>query len=203
MRTYLYATVFITGMTTLAVEFAASRLLGNYFGASNLVWASIVGLILIYLTVGYFFGRSFGLTVLPEYGTFFKILCWGSFAVGLVPVIARPILSIASRAFDALQVGVMAGSFIVVLILFSVPITLLGTASPFAIRLAITDPRTVGVTSGRVYAISTLGSFIGTFLPVLILIPWLGTFRTFLFFSLITLITALIGLAMTKTNGLP
>jgi len=199
MRTYLYATVFITGMTTLAVEFAASRLLGNYFGASNLVWASIVGLILIYLTVGYFLGGRWA-DRSPEYGTFFKILCWGSFAVGLVPVIARPILSIASRAFDALQVGVMAGSFIVVLILFSVPITLLGTASPFAIRLAITDPRTVGVTSGRVYAISTLGSFIGTFLPVLILIPWLGTFRTFLFFSLITLITALIGLAMTKNQ---
>ncbi len=196
MRRYLYVTVFITGMTTLAVEFAASRLLGNYFGASNLVWASIVGLILIYLTVGYFLGGRLA-DRSPDYRTLFKIICWGSFAIGLVPVIARPLLAVAAQAFDALSIGAMAGSFIAVLILFSIPVTLLGTVSPFAIRLAISDPRTAGVTSGKIYAISTLGSFIGTFLPVLILIPLVGTYRTFMFFSLITLATAIIGFFIT------
>jgi spermidine synthase len=73
---------------------------------------------------------------------------------------------------------------------------LLGTASPFAIRLAIRDPQEAGRISGRMYAISTLGSFVGTFLPVLVLIPTIGTFRTFLAFAGILVVVALIGLRL-------
>jgi spermidine synthase len=197
-RKYLFFAVFASGMTTLAVELSAARLLGNVFGTSNLVWASIIGLILIYLTAGYFLGgwwadRS------PSLKTMYLIMAWGAFLIGLVPLVAGPVLRLAADAFDQLQVGVLFGSFTGVLILFSLPVTLLGTISPFAIRLAMRNTTEAGRISGQIYAISTLGSFVGTFLPVLILIPTIGTTRTFLVFSLFLTLVAILGLAL--ANG--
>jgi len=193
MRSYLYFSVFATGLTTLAVEFAASRLLGGVFGTSNLIWASIIGLILIYLTAGYFLGGRWA-DRWPDYKVFYTILAWGAFTSGLIPFVARPVLYQAADAFDQIQVGVLLGSFTGVLILFVVPITLLGTISPFAIRLALRDSRKVGKISGKIYAISTLGSFLGTFTPDLILIPLVGTTLTFVVFSLFLVLVALGGL---------
>lgn len=186
----IYLAVFFSGLTTLAVEMAASRLLGNFFGASNLVWASIIGLILIYLTAGYFLG-GYWADRSPHFSTFFQVLAWGAFTIGLIPVAARPVLRFAASAFDQLEMGILFGSFVTVLILFVVPIVLMGTASPFAIRLAIKDARNAGRTSGYIYGISTLGSFIGTFLPVLVLIPTIGTYRTFMTFSALMLVVSL------------
>lgn len=193
MQWYLYFTVFVSGMTTLAVEMSASHLLGPYFGDSRLVWASIIGLILIYLTVGYFLGgRWADRSPFPK--TMYTVLVWGAFTAGIVPLIAGPILRPAADAFDRFELGVLFGSFAAVLILFSIPITLLGTISPFAIRLALTDPLKAGRVSGQIYAISTMGSFLGTFLPVLVFIPWLGTRATFLVFSALLLLVAMFGL---------
>jgi predicted membrane-bound spermidine synthase len=180
-------------MVTLAAEMATGRLLGNYFGTSNLIWASIIGLILIYLTVGYFVGGKWA-DRSPKYETFFSILVWGAFSICLVPFAARPVLQIAANAFDQLWIGNLIGSFVVVMVLFIIPITLLGTASPFAIRLAIQDSRHAGTVSGRIYAISTLGSFVGTFIPDILLIPLIGTYRTFLVIGSILLVFALISL---------
>jgi predicted membrane-bound spermidine synthase len=193
MKRYLLFTVFVSGMTTLASELAASRLIGNVFGTSNLVWASIIGLILIYLTAGYFIGGRWA-DKHPTPEVMYRVLAWGAFTIGLVPYIAGFVLRLAASAFEGLQVGILAGSFLAVLILFSVPITLLGTISPFAIRLSVEDAKSAGVTSGTIYAVSTLGSFIGTFLPVLVTIPAIGTRLTFLVFSLFLLFVALVGL---------
>ncbi|HVN14971.1 MAG TPA: fused MFS/spermidine synthase, partial [Anaerolineales bacterium] len=195
MKRYLLFTVFVSGMTTLAAELAASRLIGNVFGTSNLVWASIIGLILIYLTAGYFLGGRWA-DKNPTPAALYRVLAWGAFTLGLVPYIAEPVLKSAATAFEGLQVSILARSFVAVLILFSVPVTLLGTISPFAIRLSVDDPKSAGVTSGTIYAISTLGSFIGTFIPVLVTIPTIGTRLTFLLFSLLLLIVALIGLGL-------
>ncbi len=192
-RSYLYFTVFASGMTTLAVELTAARLLGSVFGVSNLVWASIIGLILVYLTAGYLLGGRWADRA-PYPRTMYAILAWGAFTAGLMPLVAKPVLTAAADAFDQLQLGVLFGSFTAVLILFSVPVTLLGTISPYAIRLAIRDSQEAGRVSGMVYGISTIGSFIGTFLPVLVLIPLIGTTRTFLAFSGFLLLVALIGL---------
>lgn len=192
-RRYLYFSVFSAGMTTLAVELSAARLLGNIFGTSNLVWASIIGLILIYLTVGYFVGGRWA-DRSPHLRTMYLIMVWGAFLIGLVPLVANPVLRAAAAAFDQFQVGILFGSFTGVLILFSVPVTLLGTISPFAIRLAIRTPSEAGTVSGRVYAISTLGAFLGTFLPVLLFIPTIGTTRTFILFSVFLILVAIVGL---------
>ena len=193
MKRYLLFTVFVSGMTTLAAELAAGRLIGNVFGTSNLVWASIIGLILIYLTLGYFLGGKWA-DKNPTPGAMYRILAWGAFTIGLVPYIAGPVLRSAASAFEALSVGVLAGSFVAVLVLFILPITLLGAISPYAIRLCVDDATKVGQVSGQIYAISTLGSFIGTFLPTLVTIPTIGTTKTFLVFGLFLLFVALAGL---------
>ncbi len=189
---YLYFTVFASGMTTLAIELAASRLLGSVFGTSNLVWASIIGLILIYLTVGYFIGGKWA-DRSPQARTFYALLAWGAFSAGVVPFVSRLVLRLAADAFDELAVGILLGSFTAVLILFVVPVTLLGMVSPFAIRLALKDSRQAGQISGRIYAISTLGSFVGTFLPVLVLIPLVGTTLTFVIFGGLLTLVAIFG----------
>lgn len=196
---FLYIAVFTSGMTTLAVELSASRLLGNVFGTSNIVWANVIGLILLYLTVGYFIGGRWA-DRSPHQTTFYKILLWGAFLSALIPLVARPVLVTAATAVATAEAALALGSFLSVLILFSIPITLLGCVSPFAIRLAVTDTQNAGKIAGRIYAISTLGSLIGTFLPVLFLIPELGTIRTFLLFSALLYGVSLLGLI--KHQGL-
>jgi predicted membrane-bound spermidine synthase len=198
-RRTLLATVFIAGMTTLGVEMSASRLLGNVFGTSNIVWANIIGLILIYLTAGYFLGGRWA-DAKPFHKTFYQLLVWAAFVSGLIPLLSRPVLLLAARAVEQLDSAVMVGSFIAILILFSVPITLLGCVSPFAIRLSIDDTEQAGRTSGQIYAISTLGSILGTFLPILVLIPAIGTSRTFLVFSFSLMAMALIGLFQVRRS---
>lgn len=190
---YLYFAVFISGMTTLAVELSASRLLGNVFGTSNIVWANVIGLILLYLTIGYFIGGRWA-DRSPYYRTFYQIMIWGAFLSALIPLVSRPVLQNAARAVVDTEAALALGSFISILVLFSVPITLLGCASPFAIRLAIQNPADAGRISGQIYAIGTLGSLFGTFLPVLILIPELGTFRTFILFSGLLYAVGFVGL---------
>ncbi len=183
-------------MTTLAVELSASRLLGNVFGSSNIVWANVIGLILLYLTAGYFIGGRWA-DRSPYPTTFYRILLWSAFLGALIPLVARPVLVTAGSAVAGAEAALAIGSFISVLVLFAIPVTLLGCASPFAIRLAIAnDPELTrtGKISGRINAISTLGSLLGTYLPVLFIIPELGTIRTFLLFSGLLYSVAFIGL---------
>lgn len=192
-KRFLYIAVFTSGMTTLAIELSASRLLGSVFGTSNLVWANVIGLMLLYLTIGYFIGGRWA-DRYPYPRTLYLIMLWASFLSALVPLVARPILQEAARAVSGIQAGLALGSFASVLILFAVPVTLLGCISPFAIRLAVQSPEEAGRVSGQIYAISTLGSLLGTFLPTLILIPELGTALTFLTFAGCLYLIAFIGL---------
>ncbi len=193
MQRYLYFTVFISGMTALAAEFGASRLLQTTYGSSNLVWAGIIGLIMVYFAVGYSLGGRWA-DRSPHPRTLFTILIWGAAALGLVPFVAGPVLRAAAAAFDVLSLGVVLGSFVVTLILFSIPVTLLAMASPFAVRLLMNNKSNAGLISGQVSSISTMGSVLGAFLPTLVLFSLIGTTLTFLLFAGILLVVALIGL---------
>ncbi len=184
-------------MATLAIELSASRLLGSVFGNSNLVWANVIGLMLLYLTVGYFLGGRLA-DRFPRADVLLRLILWAAFLSGLIPLVARPIISRAAQAVFGAEAALALGSFIVILILFSIPVTLLGTVSPFVIRLAMTEIADSGKVAGQVYAISTLGSLLGTFLPVLVTIPQFGTTRTFLFFS--SLLFAVAFIALWRTN---
>jgi spermidine synthase len=190
---YLYLAVFASGMTTLAVEISASRLLGSVFGTSNLVWANVIGLILLYLTIGYFIGGRWA-DRSPYHQTLYTILIWGAFLSALIPLVARPVLQLAAGAVVGVDAALALGSFVSVLVLFSLPVTLLGCVSPFTIRLAIRYPEEAGRVSGRIFAISTVGSLFGTFTPVLLFIPELGTILTFLFFAAVLYSIGIIGL---------
>ena len=179
---YLYLIAFTSGMTTLAIELSASRLLGSVFGNSNLVWANVIGLMLLYLTAGYFIGGRLA-DRFPREDVLLRLVLWAALFSGLMPFVARPIVSRAASAVFGAEAALALGSFIVILILFSLPVTLLGTVSPFVIRLAVRDVASSGRIAGRVYAVSTLGSILGAFLPVLLTIPQIGTMRTFLLFA--------------------
>ncbi len=197
MRRYISFTVFFSGMTTLAAEFGASRLLQMRFGSVNLVWAVIIGLILVYFALGYFIGgRQADKSPHPE--TMFTFLAWGGATLGLIPVVAQPILLAAASAMDTLNLGVIAASFLATLLLFSIPVTLLAMTSPFAIRITLRDALQAGNVSGNLYALSTVGSVLGAFLPTLLLFPLIGTSRTILLFGLLILLVALGGLGMEK-----
>ena len=181
----LYVAAFIGGVGTMAVEMAASRLLAPYFGDSILVWANLIGLVLISLAAGGYLGGRWA-DAHPRVETLYTIVAVAALGVGVAPLLARPVLRVAQRAFahivtgptafEAVQIG---GSFVAVLALFVPPVVLLGSVSPFAIRLATHYIRTAGSSAGRIYALSTLGSIFGTFVPVLVTIPLVGTMRTF------------------------
>ena len=190
---YLLLTAFVGGLTSLAVELAASSLLRAHFGTANLVWATIIGLILLFLTAGYAIGGRWADRA-PRREVLFQIAAWAAFLIGVVPFVAGVVLRATSVGFLDYNFALLAGSFVAVVILLSAPVTLLGCLSPFIIRLTTRERESSGRTAGLVYAYSTAGSFIGAFLPDLLLVPTIGTRNTFVLLSLVLGSVALIGL---------
>ncbi len=189
LRIFLPVLVFIAGAASLAAELTGARLLAPWFGASNLVWANVIGLTLIYLSLGYWIGgkladrhpnpRALGITVLIA-----------AVSLAILPIALTPIFSAAQSAFADLSAGAFVASFVGTMLMFAVPITALGTVAPWAIRLSVTDVQTAGSVAGRLYAISTVGSILGTFLPVLVLIPAIGTRDTLILIAAVLALSA-------------
>ncbi|HYS98422.1 MAG TPA: fused MFS/spermidine synthase [Candidatus Dormibacteraeota bacterium] len=192
-RRLLLPLVFISGMASLGVEFGASRLLAPYFGTSLYVWGVLIGLILIYLSAGYVIGGRLA-DRHPREEVLYQITAWAGLWIGIIPLVSYPILLISQQGFKELSVGLVAGTLLAVVVLFAAPVILLGCVSPFAIRLLLRDVETGGNTAGRVYALSTAGSILGTFLPVFWFIPAYGTRPTLEGFGLVLVAVSVAGL---------
>ncbi len=193
----LQLTVFCAGFASLGVELAASRLLAPFFGTSLLVWANLIGVILIYLSVGYWLGGRWADRD-PNPRTLFFIVAVAGAAVGIVPFAAAPLLSLAIPALAQFNAELGLISFLAVVVLFALPVTLLGCVPPFALRLATRDVTTVGATGGTLYALSTVGSILGVYLTVFWMIPTIGTRLTFIVFAALLLLVALFGFARAR-----
>jgi spermidine synthase len=185
--------VFVVGTGSLGAEIAAVRLLAPYFGASTIVWANTIGIVLVALSVGYWLGGR-----LADRHPNMRSLCFTALLAALllaaVPFAADPLLDVAVDALDQISAGAFLGSLVAVLVLVAVPVLLLGTVSPWAIRLAVQSVEEAGTVAGRLYALSTAGSLVGTLLSALVLIPLVGTRRTFLIFALAIAVVAVLGL---------
>jgi spermidine synthase len=192
-RPPLSLVVFVVGAASLGSEIGAARLLAPYFGASTTVWANTIAVVLLALSTGYWLGGSLA-DKLPNRRHLHGVVLAAAVALAVVPFVARPFLSATVSALDATSTGAVIGSLVGVLLLVAGPVMLLGAVAPYAIRLATTDIGRSGTTAGRLYAISTAGSLVGTFLAALVLLPFAGTQRTFLVFAAALAAVACLGL---------
>jgi spermidine synthase len=190
---FLYVLVFVVGMASLGAEIAAARLMAPFFGASTIVWANTIAVVLVALSTGYWLGGRLG-DRHPHVRGLCLVVAAAAVLLAIVPFAARPFFEVSIDALDEISAGAFVGSLVGVLFLIAIPVVLLGTCSPWAIRIAVPDVEHSGRTAGRLYAISTVGSLLGTMLAALVTIPFIGTQRTFLAFAVALGLVAAAGL---------
>ena len=171
--------VFVAGISTLGAEIAAARLIAPAFGASTVVWADTIAIVLVALAGGYWLGGRLADRHPHARGLALTALL-GAGLVALIPLLAIPLLDVTE---DAL--GEFSGSLLVQVVLVAPPVLVLGALSPWAIRLRIRSVSAAGDVTGRLYALGTAGGLVGNFAATLVLIPWLGTRWTFLVCALL------------------
>ncbi|HEX9037029.1 MAG TPA: fused MFS/spermidine synthase [Ktedonobacterales bacterium] len=192
-RMPLMLLVFIGGMASLGLEMLGPRMMAPFFGQSLFIWANQIGFTLIYLSLGYYIGGR-----VADRWPSARVLCGitsvAAIFTGLIPLISKPVLYLAAVALNSEIPNIFVGSLFAVVLLFSVPTILLGMVSPYAIRLTLITVGAAGRSAGDLYALSTVGSIIGAFLPVFLFIPYLGVQRSFYVISFALLVVSLWGL---------
>src|ERR1700712_1336024 len=213
------------GAASLGAEIAAARLLAPWFGASTIVWANTIATVLVALSGGYWLGGRLahrdptfpglwrpGARSAPPVGarraardpTFAglcRLVLLSAALMAAVPFVAGPFLRVSVDALDSVEAGAFVGSLLAVLVLIAAPVLVLGCVAPYAVRLSVGTLEEAGRVSGRLYAISAMGSRGGGFLRALRLIPCAGTRRTFLAFALALGLVALLGLRRTRLGS--
>lgn len=184
----------------MAMEISAARLLAPYFGTSVFIWTNIIGVVLIALSLGYFFGGKYA-----DKHPNLKALLVPTLLAGLIfiiiPWLVKPLASfvtVSTMELSSASMTIFVASLIVASLLFAFPLFLLGMVSPFVIRLFEAEKEDLGKIAGKIFALSTVGSIIGTFLPTLWLIPAIGTRTTMLIFSLMLVALSVFGLLKKK-----
>jgi MFS family permease len=166
--------VFVAGISTLGAEIAAARLVAPAFGASTVVWANTIAVVLVGLAGGYWVGGR-----LADRHPYARPLALaallGAALVALIPLLAVPLLGVTEDALNE-----FTGSLLAQLLLVMPPVIVLGALSPWAIRLRMRSVAAAGDVTGRLYALGTAGGLVGNFAATLALIPWVGTRWTFL-----------------------
>lgn len=175
-KSILLTTVFTTGMAVLIVEVLAIRLLSPHFGTSMFVLSSVLTVVLAALALGYFWGGRIADRYphpLPLYG----IISTGGFVLAFCYTLSVLVLPFASTALS-----ITYGPLILSLVFFFIPAFLLGTDSPYVIKLLTSHatPETAGAITGSTFFWSTIGSIVGSLCAGFVLIPFVGIETTIL-----------------------
>lgn len=190
-KIFLYITEFVSGIAVMGVETAASRLLAPYFSSSQIVWTLIIGTILIAMSIGNILGGKMADKHNNVTRLYVLLLIAGAY-ICIIPLFGRYVIALVS-AFFALFVEsnlLIWSSLLSCLILFVPPLLICGMVTPSLIKFTIANDNNNGSIVGRLEALNTIGSIIGTFIPTFISIPTIGTNATFgLFGSLIVIIS--------------
>jgi predicted membrane-bound spermidine synthase len=198
---FLYLYVFITGASVMALELAASRFLAPYYGTSMIVWANIIGLILLSLSLGYWVGGRWA-DRRPDGRLLMTISLFAGVFTSLLPLWGKLIFPNLSAGILNTPILIIICSFFAILIVFAPPVFLLAMVSPFAIRLVSAEDGQIGKVAGNLFAFSTLGSLVGTFGTAFGTIPFLGTQETILLWSAALILISAWGLRHTKGRWL-
>lgn len=192
---FLEIIVFICGAVVMAFEIVGSRMLGPYVGTSIFIWTGIIGVILLCLSLGYYYGGKIA-DKKPEFKLLAIIILFAGLFIGISTLIKDGLLGMLLTAFSNVKLISLLASFI----LFSIPSVLLGMVSPFAARLKIKTLHKSGSAVGTLYAISTLGSITGTFLAGFYLIPSFGVTSILYLLSILLVLSAILLFFIYKNN---
>ena len=203
-KAYLYMTEFFSGMSVMAVELGASRLLAPYFSSSQIVWTIIIGTIMIAMALGNIYGgRKADKDPNPD-KLYFRILI-AAIWIALIPVLGKYIVVLIAGIiiFSVNSNYLVIAGFVTCMIVFVFPLFLLGTVTPSLVKCAVDNLDDSGKTVGKLNAYNTIGSIIGTFVPTFISIPTVGTSITFLIFAGILMLLAIIYFLSGNKKKLP
>lgn len=192
VRGYAKLAVFVAGVVGLGVELTAERLMAPAFGTTLDLWSIVIGLTFTFLSLGYAVGGRL-IDRQPSHRlAAFCLLGAGAWTL-LIALAGRTVVwQVQDWTFE--RGGVRAGVFISTLALFTAPPFLLAIVTPAAIRLVTARVGAAGASAGTIYALGTIGSLLGTFAPVIVLIPRVGVRLTFLSMAAVGLLAGAAGL---------